>query len=129
MPPMTQLTFLTDTDFQVKPDDWTFNGASTRELTHCYHDYPARMIPQVAGKLLDTFRADAKLLFDPYCGTGTSLVEGLIRGINVAGTDLNPLARLIAQAKTSTPNAQAVDKLISKFGKFVTQSKPAPYDV
>jgi len=46
-------------------DDWTFNGADTRELTHCYHDYPARMIPQVAGKLLDLFGTHAECLFDP----------------------------------------------------------------
>ena len=103
---------------------WTFNGASTRELTHCYHDYPARMIPQVAGKLIDMFAAvDATLLFDPYCGTGTSLVEGLIRGINVVGTDLNPLARLIAQAKTSKPDLRKVDREIARFNRYAIHLK------
>jgi DNA modification methylase len=100
-------------------DDWTFNGASTREITHCYHDYPARMIPQIAGKLLDMF-ADKKsaLLFDPYCGTGTSLVEGFRRGLNVIGTDLNPLARLIAKTKTSTPDLKKVDEEHARFNRF-----------
>lgn len=117
-----QISLLTD----VIPsrEDWTFNGALTRELTHSYHDYPARMIPQIAGKLLDMFAgADAKLLFDPYCGTGTSLVEGLIRGLDVVGTDLNPLARLIAQSKTSTPNLAHVDELILKFNRFALDTK------
>lgn len=118
----TQLALLTDLETNIQ--DWTFNGASTRELTHCYHDYPARMIPQVAGKLLDMFAAvDATLLFDPYCGTGTSLVEGLIRGLNVIGTDLNPLARLIAQAKTSTPDLEKVDQQIVKFNRIALHSK------
>ncbi len=117
-----QLTFLTDLETQAQ--DWTFNGAPTRELTHCYHDYPARMIPQVAGKLLDLFApVDATLLFDPYCGTGTSLVEGLTRGLNVIGTDLNPLARLIAKAKTATPDIEKVDEQISKFNRFVLARK------
>ena len=121
---LAQISFLTDTDLPANVDDWTFNGASTRELTHCYHDYPARMIPQVAGKLLDMFAAaDAEVLFDPYCGTGTSLVEGLIRGINVVGTDLNPLARLIAKAKASTLDLQEVDRHITKFNRFVIKSK------
>ena len=124
--PAGQLAFLTDADSHVGPKDWTFNGASTRELTHCYHDYPARMIPQVAGKLLDMFGVNAELLFDPYCGTGTSLVEGLTRGINAAGTDLNPLARLIAQAKTSTPSAREVDRQIARFSRFATRSESAP---
>ena len=97
-------------------DDWTFNGASTRELTHCYHDYPARMIPQIAGKLLDTFATKKdSILFDPYCGTGTSLVEGFIRSFNVIGTDLNPLARLIAKTKTSTPDLKKLEKEIARF--------------
>lgn len=117
-----QPTLLTDVESSFQ--DWTFNGVSTRELTHCYHDYPARMIPQVAGKLLDLFAAvDATLLFDPYCGTGTSLVEGLIRGLNVVGTDLNPLARLIAQAKTATPDSEEIDQQITKFNRFVLRAK------
>ncbi|MBI3732899.1 MAG: DNA methyltransferase [Chloroflexi bacterium] len=115
------MTFLTNADMPTGSGDWTFNGASTRALTHCYHDYPARMIPQVAGKLLDMFARDAGLLFDPYCGTGTSLVEGLVRGTNVVGTDLNPLARLIARAKTSMPGVQALDKQISLFNRYATR--------
>ncbi len=111
-------------DSTTAPHDWTFNGASTRELTHCYHDYPARMIPQVAGQLLDLFGRGARLLFDPYCGTGTSLVEALLRGVHAVGTDLNPLARLIAQAKTSTPDVARVDATIKEFARFAHHSSP-----
>lgn len=104
-------------------DDWTFNGASTREMTHCYHDYPARMIPQVAAKLIDLYGRDARVLFDPYCGTGTSLVEGVVRGIDVVGTDLNPLARMIAEAKTSLPDFFVLDNSIRHFNEFVLRSQ------
>jgi site-specific DNA-methyltransferase (cytosine-N4-specific) len=106
-----------------KAGDWTFNGATTRELTHCYHDYPARMIPQVARKLLDLFGVNARLLFDPYCGTGTSLVEGMVKGINAVGTDLNPLARLIARAKTSTPDMGLLDEELNRYRRFVARSQ------
>lgn len=119
----TQLSFIESPRREKAIDDWTFNGASTRELTHCYHDYPARMIPQVAGKLLDSFGVSAKYLFDPYSGSGTSLVEGNIRGINTSGTDLNPLARLIATAKTATPEVRLLEKQISIFNKMVLDEK------
>lgn len=66
--------------------------------------------------------SNARLMFDPYCGTGTSLVEGLVRGIDVVGTDLNPLARLIAQAKTSTPDPREVDKQIARLGRVANGS-------
>ena len=28
-------------------DSWSFKNADTKEFTHCYHSYPAMMIPQV----------------------------------------------------------------------------------
>ena len=81
--------------------DWDFKGADTKALTHCFHPYPAMMIPQIAGRLIDAYGRGARVLLDPYCGTGTSLVEANLRGIDAVGSDLNPLARLIASAKTS----------------------------
>lgn len=120
---VAQLDFLEKPKLLNENNDWTFNGTSTRELTHCYHDYPARIIPQVAGKLLDMFGNDAKQLFDPYCGSGTSLVEANIRGINSFGTDLNPLARLIAKAKTATPKISALEKQITTFNRIALENK------
>ncbi|MBE8159055.1 MAG: DNA methyltransferase, partial [Betaproteobacteria bacterium] len=86
--------------------EWEFRGADTRRLTHCVHTYPAMMIPQIAEKLLVLYGKKAKLLFDPYCGTGSSLLEANVRGINAIGTDLNPLARLIARTKTVRLNCK-----------------------
>ncbi len=118
-----QLSFFDTQNYDGEIDDWTFNKASTRELTHCYHDYPARMIPQVAGKLIDNFGLSAKYLFDPYCGSGTSLVEANIRGINAIGTDLNPLARLVSLAKTSRPMIDFLESQIVNFSKLVLIDK------
>lgn len=118
-----QLTFIEDERNILDIGDWTFSDAQTRELTHCYHDYPARMIPQVAGKLLDLFGAHAKTLFDPYCGSGTSLVEANIRGVNAIGTDLNPLARLIAHVKTAPLNIKLTKQYIQRFNRIALEEK------
>ncbi len=88
---------------------WDFRSADTKQHVHCFHTYPAMMIPQVAGQILDDFGNGARLLFDPYCGTGTSLVEANIRGINAIGTDINPLARLIAKVKTTPIDIETLD--------------------
>ena len=105
-------------------EDWTFNGSSTREYSHVYHDYPARMIPQIARKLLRLYGAGSKTLFDPYCGTGSSLVEGLIYGLDVIGTDINPLARLIAEAKTDySLDPIKLEEEISRFYEKIYETK------
>ena len=80
--------------------EWDFKGSNTKEYTHCFHIYPAMMIPQIARRLLKLYGKRGGLLFDPYCGTGTSLVEARLFGMDAAGTDLNPTARMIAEAKT-----------------------------
>ena len=42
------------------------------------------------------------LLVDPFCGSGTTLVEARFFGVCALGLDLSPLAVLIARAKTWT---------------------------
>lgn len=108
--------------------DWTFNGSSTREYTHVYHDYPARMIPQIARKLINNYGNNSKVLFDPYCGTGSSLVEGMLSGLNVVGTDLNPLARLIATAKTDYMiNPELIKKHVASLTEQIYNPKISPF--
>ena len=98
---------------------WDFIGANTKQFTHCYHNYPAMMIPQIAERLLEKYGRNAKLLFDPYCGTGTSLLEANIKGINAIGTDLNPLARLIAKTKTTKINIQVLELYLKEFNDYI----------
>lgn len=104
---------------KYRDNTWDFRTADTKRYTHCFHSYPAMMIPQVAGRILDEYGRDAKLLFDPYCGTGTSLVEANLRGINAVGTDINPLARLIAKVKTTVIPLRLLDSYLKDFNDFV----------
>ncbi len=98
---------------------WDFRTANTKEYTHCYHNYPAMMIPQIASRLITKYGRGAKTLFDPYCGTGTSLVEANINGINAYGTDLNPMAQLIAKAKTSKIELRILDLYLKEFNDYL----------
>ena len=97
------------TSNKYKDISWDFRKSDTKEYTHCFHSYPAMMIPQVARKLLEQYGARGGWLLDPYCGTGTSLVEASIYGMNAVGCDINPLVRLIASAKTTTLSLDALD--------------------
>ncbi len=99
---------------------WDFRSANTKRTTHCFHSYPAMMIPQVAERLLTKYAKKSRILFDPYCGTGTSLVEANIKDIHAIGTDLNPLARLIAQTKTTRLDLQLLDIYLRDFSDFTS---------
>ena len=88
---------------RVIDDFWSFRTADTKEFTHCYHNYPAMMIPQLARQLLEDYAPEGKLelVLDPYAGSGTTLVESSIKGIRSIGIDLNPLARFMCRVKNT----------------------------
>lgn len=104
---------------KVNDETWDFRRANTKEFTHCFHSYPAMMIPQVARRILDKYAGQSKVLFDPYCGSGTSLVEANLKGINAIGTDINPLARLIAKSKTTKIDIQVLDLFLQDFNNYI----------
>src|SRR5258705_594429 len=74
-------------------------------FTHPFHSYPARLHPATAKRLVEFIGEGAGTapLLDPFCGSGTVLVEARAFGLRAIGVDLNPLAPPLARAKTSTP--------------------------
>ncbi|MEM3661053.1 MAG: DNA methyltransferase [Thermoproteota archaeon] len=56
-------------------DDWNFANCDTSYLTHGLHEYPARMIPQIAQRLINRYSPEGGKILDPFCGSGTVLVE------------------------------------------------------
>ena len=78
---------------------WDFIGESTGEYTHDLHLYPAKLNPNIARRLISQYGKNAENLLDPFCGSGTTLVEGRLAGLNTVGYDVNPTARLMTKAK------------------------------
>jgi len=88
---------------------WDFKGADTKYLTHGFHSYPAMMIPQIAEKLIDKFLKGGKVILDPFCGSGTVLVEAMIKNKKAYGIDINPLTKLIATTKSTPINPKLLE--------------------
>lgn len=100
------------------PNFWDFTYEDTKEYSHGYHSYPAMMIPQVARHLIRLIlekQKNIKNIFDPFMGSGTSIVEGMLHGLNAYGTDLNPLSRLISIVKSTPINPELMSEVVNKF--------------
>ncbi|HVD38999.1 MAG TPA: DNA methyltransferase [Solirubrobacterales bacterium] len=65
------------------------------------HPYPAKFIPQIPQALIRHFSKAGDLVWDPMCGSGTTLVEAALADRPAIGGDLNPIAVLVARAKTT----------------------------
>ena len=74
----------------------------TIPCTHGMHRFAGKFIPNVPRYLLrNALNNDSsRIVFDPFCGSGTTLVEAALEGRPFLGMDLDPLAVLISRAKT-----------------------------
>ena len=91
--------------------NWDFADASTGYLTHSLHPYPAKFIPQIPNALIQELSSVGDTVLDPFCGSGTSLVEALLLKRNAVGVDANPLACLISEAKTTRLTQSDIEEL------------------
>ena len=85
-------------------DYWDFRVDDTKEYTHGLHNYPAMMVCPISRNIIRMVKElqPVHALFDPFTGSGTVLVEGMLSGIEtVAGNDINPLALLLTKVKTT----------------------------
>jgi DNA modification methylase len=93
-------------------NSWSFEEltpSQTSYITHSYHRYPAKFIPQLAARVILENSLPDDLVCDPFMGSATTLVEAIVHDRKAYGTDINPVAALIARAKT-TPIAPALLK-------------------
>lgn len=70
-----------------------------RAHVHGFHPYPARLHPKTARALIQAHSQPGETVLDPFCGSGTVLVEALAAGRTAWGTDLNPLATALTKTK------------------------------
>lgn len=85
-------------------DYWDFREDDTKAYTHGLHNYPAMMVCPISRNIIRLVKElqPVHALFDPFAGSGTVLVEGMLSGIKtIAGNDINPLALLLTKVKTT----------------------------
>lgn len=70
-------------------------------LTHNFYYYPARFSHLFARAAIELFTKPSELVFDPFMGGGTTLVEAQYLRRQSVGTDINSLATLISRVKTT----------------------------
>lgn len=93
------------------PDFCSPRDRDRSDSAHSIFQYPAMMVPIVQRRLLGALVdvcPEIQSVYDPFLGSGTSLVSGMHYGLNVYGNDINPLAVLISRVRT----ARAVEFMV-----------------
>jgi len=67
---------------------------------HRLHPYLGKFIPQLIEVFLRKYFKTGQIILDPFVGSGTTLIESNILGLNSIGIELSEFSYLIAKVKT-----------------------------
>lgn len=111
---------------------WEFRRQAQREGLHGLIQYPAMMVPRMQGDVLDTiFAADPsiKSVWDPFVGAGTTLTETMLRGRDFVGHDINPLAVLTCEAKSTMFRSELLNVKVQELLTRIASDRSSAIDV
>ena len=116
-----------DLDFDNIDIDPFWNVGNEREhKNHRIHAYPAKFPAFITQKALEYARQeeiDVKQIVDIFCGCGTVAFEAKRNGIDFWGCDINPVAVLIAKAKSHSYKIEKIEKYYEEILSFFDNNK------
>jgi hypothetical protein len=103
-------------------DALTASREDADALTHGFHSYPARMHPSIAREVIAGFSLGGARVLDPFCGSGTVLVEAAVLGRRATGVDLSPLALRIAEVHCQVRSPAECERFLATLELVVAAS-------
>lgn len=108
-----------------------YTEAERTKHVHRLHPYKGKFIPQLVEYFLDSHTDEFKkeiyfhksdIILDPFCGSGTTLIQANELGMHAIGVDISSFNSLISNIKVEKHNlvliAEAVNKLTLKLRSF-----------
>ncbi|WKN43390.1 DNA methyltransferase [Tunicatimonas pelagia] len=99
-----------------------WSEASNKELwLHKIHSYPAKFPSLIVNKSIKYAQdngIEVDTIGDVFCGCGTTSLESKINAKNFWGCDINPVATLIAKAKSTYYCTETVQRYYNKTVKY-----------
>jgi hypothetical protein len=75
--------------------------------------YRACFKPQLPRFFIDLLTRKGEVVYDPFSGRGTTVIEAGLRGRNVLANDANPLSRILTEPRFFPPELTAVEKRLA----------------
>jgi len=115
--------------------------AETTKHVHRLHPYKGKFIPQLVEYFLDDHTDNFKknvyfqkgdIVLDPFCGSGTTLVQANELGIHAIGIDISQFNTLISNVKIAEYDLfllkTEIQKITVKLANYINQSKITEFD-
>ena len=115
--------------------NWRERDLPERERTkhvHRLHPYLGKFIPQLVEVFLREYFSPGQTVIDPFCGSGTTLVQANELGVNAIGYDVSVFNVILARAKTMRYDLKVVEREILDIlekTERATQTSIDPYQL
>ncbi|MFZ5948307.1 MAG: DNA methyltransferase [Stygiobacter sp.] len=103
-----------------------YKEAETTKHVHRLHPYKGKFIPQLVEYFLDDHTDKFKkevyfkpgdIVYDPFCGSGTTMVQACELGIHAVGNDVSAFNAMIANCKVTKYNLIDIQTEIDRISK------------
>jgi hypothetical protein len=106
---------------------WTSKQRAANSLHEV--SYRACFKPQLPRFFIDRFTAPGDVVYDPFMGRGTTVIEAALAGRTPAGCDINPLSAMLAQPRLSPPTTEEVARRLAAIDLSSAVSCPRELEV
>ena len=107
-----------------RPDNYTINipthadefWTAKQRAGHSLHEvsYRACYKPQLPAYFIQRFCRSESVVYDPFMGRGTTLIEAQLHGHRVIGNDVNPLSKILTYPRLNPPSLAAIEKRLQE---------------
>jgi DNA methylase len=97
----TQAALYQAIDLELSWSEDEMPQAARTKHVHALHPYLGKFIPQLVEVFLRRYFSPGDTIFDPFVGSGTTLVEANAFGADGVGADISEFNCLLARVKTS----------------------------
>lgn len=106
---------------------WT----SKQRVAHSLHEisYRACFKPQLPRFFIDRFTVPGDVVYDPFMGRGTTVIEAALAGRTPAGCDINPLSAMLARPRLSPPTVDEVAERLATLDLSAAARYPKELEV
>jgi len=122
-----------DRNVEILGNDLSFINVREKDRTkhvHRLHPYLGKFIPQLVEVFLRKYFKTGDYILDPFCGSGTTLVEANILGMPCTGIEISSFNCLIATMKTQRYDIPLLENevkdVLRRIKQFSLSLSPGP---